>query len=157
MTEPTDWGWTLLRHVEHQLDRADARAQATLMLEALLLIGIFVTAPADGRWLIWFLTLLAAAALLVALVLCLTVLMPKVNPPGRLNFFYFSSILTLREEDLPVRLRELTPADLETMLFSELYALSAITQRKFLRIRRSYQALFLGLGLWILTLLRFLR
>lgn len=153
MEKNLDLGLELLHHVENQLARADAKAQYTLIVDALLLVGVaFTTAPASGvahR----VAMLLAAAALFISILFCLAVVMPKLNPPKEVNLFYFSSILTLSEADFMARFRALQAPEVETMLLSELYVLSAITQGKFLKIRRSHLALYVGLGLWALAYL----
>lgn len=153
MDQNLDLGLELLHHVENQLARADAKAQYTLIVDALLLIGVaFTTAPVSGAAQ-RIAMLLAAAAFFVSILFCLAVVMPKLNPPSTLNLFYFSSILTLSEADFMTRFRTLQMPEVETMLLSELYVLSAITQGKFLKIRRSHLALYLGLGLWALAYL----
>ncbi len=154
MEKRWEWGLELLHHVEQQLARADNKAQYTLVVDALLLVGLLLLAPAGGRPLLQLLVFLATAALLVSIVFCLSVVMPKLNPPGlQVNLFYFSSILTVSEAEFASRFRALTPEEVESMLLSELYVLSAITQGKFLKIRRSHMALYLGLGLWALAFL----
>ncbi len=154
MDERFELGLELLHHVENQLARADNKAQYTLIVDALLLVGVALTTSATARPLHLALMGLAAAALLLSIFFCLSVVMPKLNPPGvQVNLFYFSSILTLSEADFAARFRALTPPEVESMLLSELYVLSAITQGKFLKIRRSHLALYVGLGLWALAYL----
>ncbi len=146
-------GLELLHHVENQLLRADNKAQYTLVVDALLLVGVALTTSPSGSPAHVMLMMLAAAALLASIFFCLAVVMPKLNPPAAVNLFYFSSILTLSEEDFVARFRALQAPDVEAMLLSELYVLSAITQGKFLKIRRSHLALYVGLGLWAIAYL----
>ena len=150
----------LLKHIESQVSRTDTKAQFTLTVDALLISSatffgkgvassLASSSALTAEKLIAVFSIVMFVSLLISTYLALIVIMPKLAPPNiPFNFFYFSSILKSSEKEFVNRYKNLDKKELENMLLSEIYALSAIVQNKYKGIRRSHYFILVALGCW---------
>lgn len=159
-------GLVLMQHIEGQLERADTKAQFTMTINALLLATSSIwnirinqivdikTAPFVDV-LILFLSVLILLVLVVATVLAMVAVMPTLTLPEKAqNIFYFGTIIKTTERTFLQYVKNYSRQGITAMLYSEIYALAAIAEKKYLLIKRSYFLLLGAVVLW--GLLQFL-